>query len=288
MNDFDPERYRQESVEQWDAAAAGWTRRAEQMRRFAAPVAQWLLDALDLKPGQRVLDLAAGVGDVGLLAAEQVGPGGHVVIADQAERMLAGARQRAEELGVGNVELKRLDAEWIDLPLGAVDAIACRFGVMLMADPDAALRECRRVLRPGGRLAFAVWDSPARNPWASAPAMVLSERGLMSVPAPAPGVFRPGMFALADAEGLAERVAEAGFTEIETQAVALTRRHEDFEDFWETTLDMSPGFHDAVMSCPPTEIHQIKEAVEQALEPFTAADGSMEIPASALVCRAEA
>lgn len=288
MSDFDPQRYRQDSVEQWEAAAAGWSRRAEQMQVFAAPVTERLLDALRLTPGQRVLDLAAGLGHVGLEAAQRVAPGGSVVIADQAEAMLQAARERAEQLGIANVEFKRVDAEWIDLPLSSVDAIACRFGLMLMADPGAALGECRRVLRSGGRIAVAVWDSPARNPWASAPGMVLTERGLMQMPTPEPGGFRPGMFALADPDGLAERLQDAGFTDVAVESVAFARAHAGFEDFWESSLDMSPGFHDAVMSCPPTEIEQIKESVAASLEPFTAPDGSLEIPAASLVASAEA
>ena len=288
MSDFDPQQYRQDSVEQWEAAAPGWSRRAEQMQQFASPVTDWLLDALELKPGQRVLDLAAGLGHVGLEAARRVAPGGSVVIADQAEAMLRAARERAERLGIANVEFKRIDAEWIDLPLGGLDAIACRFGLMLMADPGAALGECRRVLRSGGRIAVAVWDSPARNPWASAPSMLLAERGLMQMPTPQPGGFRPGMFALADPEGLAERLEDAGFTEVAVESLPLVRAHDDFEDFWETSLDMSPFFHDAVMSCPPTEIEQIKESIAASLAPFTAADGSLEIPAASLLARGEA
>lgn len=288
MNDFDPDAYRAQSVEQWDAAASGWSRHREQTQAFLQPVAQWLLDALELSPGERMLDLAAGLGDLGLLAADHVGSSGSVVIGDQSESMLAAARERIAELGLENVEAKRIDAEWIDLEVGSVDAIACRFGLMLMADPDAALRECRRVLAPAGRIALAVWDAPARNPWAAAPGMVLSERGLVQILQPQPGGFRPGVFALADAEGLRERMQGAGFTQVEVESLPLTRVHDDFEDFWETTLDMAAGFHDAVMSCPPSEIEQIKDAVAQSLAPFTAADGALEIPASALAARAEA
>ncbi len=84
--------------------------------------------------------------------------------------MLEGARARALELGLSNIEFKVLNAEWIDLPLASVDAVLCRWGYMLMADPAAALAETRRVLRPGGRVALAVWDALEANPWALLPA----------------------------------------------------------------------------------------------------------------------
>jgi ubiquinone/menaquinone biosynthesis C-methylase UbiE len=160
------EEQRRASRERWEAAASGWVRNQAQVRAFSAPVTQWLLDALALQPGQRVLELAAGVGETGLLAAELVQPFGEVIISDQAEAMLAAARERASELGARGVEFKVLNAEWIDLPVASVDAVVCRWGYMLMADPLAALTEARRVLRPGGRLSLAVWDSAERNPWA--------------------------------------------------------------------------------------------------------------------------
>src|SRR6476646_7429751 len=112
--------------------------------------------------------------------------------------MLDGAGSRAQELGLANVEFQVLDAEWIDLPLASVDAVLCRWGYMLMADPGAALTETRRVL--------AVWDTPAENPWFSLPAAELRERGLANA---APG---PGPFALADRGALEELLAQAGVT----------------------------------------------------------------------------
>ena len=126
-----------------------------------------MVAAIDPQPGQRVLELAAGMGETGMLAAELVAPVGGVVISDQAEAMLEGARRRAQELSLSNLEFQVLNAEWIDLPLASIDAVLCRWGFMLLADPGAALAECRRVLRPGGRLALAVWDRIEANPWAS-------------------------------------------------------------------------------------------------------------------------
>lgn len=287
MSAFDPEQHRQQSIEQWEAAAAGWARRREELKAIAQPVAERLIGMLDLQGGEQVLDLAAGLGDAGLVAAEHVGANGRVLISDQAEAMLDAARQQAQELGLHNVDVRRIDAEWIDLPLSSMDAIVCRWGLMLMADPDAALRECRRVLRPGGRLALAVWDVPARNPWASAPAMVLADHGLMPQSAPQPDVFQPGVFSLCDREALEERISGAGFTGVSVETLALTREHESFEEFWEMTLDMSASVHNAVMSCPQSEIEQIKEAVQESLMPFTGADGAMEIPAVTLLACAE-
>lgn len=289
---FDSERHRQASLAEWEGAAPGWERRQAQMREFSQPVSEWLLHALALQPGEKVLDVAAGIGETGLLAAQQVGRDGSVILADQAEAMLAAARRRADQLQVGNVETKCLNAEWLDLEVGTLDAILCRWGFMLMADPDAALRECRRVLRPGGRIALAVWGAQEENPWASLPTRALIELGV--VPAPVrPTVEQrsrhvPGMFSLASPLLLAQRLQDAGFLEVSVERVQLSRRHESFEDFWETTLDMSPTVHDAVMGEREPEIERIKLAVQEALQPFADDDGSLRLPGLALLASASA
>ncbi len=284
---FDAEAHRRSSLEGWEAAASGWVRRRELVRELGAPVSDWLLDAIDPQPGERVLELAAGLGEIGMLAAERVAPGGSVIISDQAEAMLEGARERTAELGLENVEFKALNAEWIDLPLASVDAVICRWGYMLMADPATALGETRRVLRPGGRLALAVWDSVQANPWALLPAQELRERGLAAPEdpsAPPP----PGPFALGSAERVAELLGDAGFAEGRVEALELTRRHDSFEELWESTLDLSRVFHDAVLARPEDEIEQIKQALAERFAPFAAADGSLAIPGRTLVAHASA
>ncbi len=286
---FDADAHRQASLESWEAAAPGWVRRQELIREFAAPVSHRMIDLLALHPGQRVLELAAGLGETGMLAAELVAPLGGVVISDQAEALLEGARQRALALGLSNIEFQVLDAEWIDLPFASVDAILCRWGYMLLADPAAALAEARRVLRPGGRIALAVWDALASNPWALLPGQELVERGL--APAPAPGEHgepRPGPFALGDAERVRELLEQAGFVEVEVQTLQLDRHHTSFAELWETTLDLSAGFHDAVLSRPASEIAEIERSLAARFEPYTAADGTLEVPGRTLVAAASA
>ena len=292
---FDANAYRDASLQGWEDAASGWVRRQRLLREFGAPVSHWMVDAIAPQPGDRVLELAAGLGETALLAAELVAPMGGVVISDQAEAMLEGARARSAELGLSNVEFQVLNAEWIDLPVASVDAVLCRWGYMLMADPAAALAETRRVLRPGGRLALSVWDAIEQNPWALLPARELIERGL----APAPGSARvelaqgpsrpsPGPFALASSERLAELLADAGFDEVRVEAMDIPRRQASFDELWEVTLDLSRSFHDAVLERPAAEIEEIRRSLRERFAPYTAGDGTLTIPGRVLLARARA
>jgi SAM-dependent methyltransferase len=281
---FDANAHRDASLQGWEEAASGWVRSQELMREFGAPVSHWLIDAVAPQPGQRVLELAAGLGETGLLAAELVAPVGGAIISDQAEAMLAGARERAAALGLSNVEFKVINAEWIDLPVASVDVVLCRWGYMLMADPAAALGETRRVLSSGGRVAFAVWDAIEHNPWAALPGAELRERGLTASPTRG----TPGPFALGDPERVRELLAQSGFDDWRVQTLDLHRRHASFAEFWETTLDLSRAFHDAILERPQAEIQQIQAAVRARLAPYENAAGALDIPARTLVASASA
>jgi SAM-dependent methyltransferase len=269
-------------AEYWETAAAGWTRHQDFFRRFSAPVSQWLVDAVAPTPGQRLLELAAGIGDTGFLAAPKLAPGGLLICSDRAEAMLAAARARAVEVGCDNVEFKVLDGEWIDLPVADVDGVICRWGYMLMDDPAAALRETRRVLRPEGRVALAAWDALAQNPWAGVPGAVLRDRGLSEPAAP----DAPGPFVLGDPERLTALLHEAGFAEVTVEAIDLVEEQPDFDSFFDTRLDLSPAFHDAVMSQPAAVIAEIRADLEARLAPYASEAGELAIPGRTLVASA--
>src|SRR4051794_30565373 len=114
---------RQESLDRWEAMATGWKAARADFQHIVEPVSHWMIEAIHPQPGHRVLELAAGLGDTGLLAAELVAPGGSVLITDGTEGMVAAATERAQEVGATNVELRTMQAEWIDLPTASVDSV---------------------------------------------------------------------------------------------------------------------------------------------------------------------
>jgi SAM-dependent methyltransferase len=254
------------------------------MREATAPVSRWLVEAVHPQPGHRVLEVAAGQGETGFLAAEAVLPGGTVLSSDRSEGMLESARARAAELGLDNVEFRALDAEWLDVPTASLDGVLCRWGVMLLVDRGAALHEMRRVLRPGGRLALAVWGPPETNQWAAIPARTLMDRGL--VPAPEPG--SPGMFELADEAVLHDLIAGAGFTDVEIEPIDFEYAHPSFDDWWETHVDLSAVSAEAIAGLASEEDDALRADLRGRLAPFLRDDGSLVLPARAVGAAASA
>jgi SAM-dependent methyltransferase len=271
----------------WERVSSGWGRRADRLREWGLPVSIWMIDHLGLVPGQRLLELAAGPGDTGFLAAELIAPGGILVSSDASESMLGVARERAAAQGISNVEFQRLELEWIDLPTASVDAILCRWGVMLTVDPATALRECRRVLRPGGRIALAVWDVPRVNPWMTLLQRTIVEGGFAPAgPAPPPG--EPGPFALAEPGALEALLGDTGFLDRVVERVALARRYASVAEWLEETADVSMMFAEVWARLSEPERAELTGSLASAATEFEAAGGGLVLPGSSLVAVAQA
>jgi SAM-dependent methyltransferase len=281
---MDAEAYRADSRERWEAAAPGWDRYREALLRDTMEVSRWMLDAAGLQPGHTVLELAAGTGDTGLMAAELVAPGGKAIITDGAEAMVAAARERAKEVGATNVELRTMEAEWIDLPAASVDAVLSRFGYMLLADPEAALRETRRVLRPGGRVALSAWDAAEHNPWLTRIGAVLIERGLVEREPPG----SPGPLAFGAPGRIEELLDAAGFDDVEVQPLDLELHAGSVDEWWDHAVATSGRFSRVVAGLSPAEHYEVRDAVDAAYAEFVRPDGSVAIPGRALVAAASA
>jgi SAM-dependent methyltransferase len=269
--------YRRASYETWDAMALGWEARRVELDAFTAPVREWLVRELDPRPGETLLELAAGTGETGFEAAVVVGDAGRLISTDFTPAMVAAGRRRAEALGLTNVEHRVMDAEAIDLGDASVDGVLCRFGLMLMTSPAAALAEIRRVLRPRGRLVLAVWRGPLENPWASLAGGMLVGRGLL----PAPEPDEPGMFALADEERLRDLLRDAGFETVRTADVATWWRFGDVTEYVQVTLDVGGRFQAAWNEAADDERAALLEDLHVAFAPFEV-PGGYELPGVAL------
>lgn len=199
----------------WDLAAADYEALwAEQL----APAQDALLQRAALAPGERVLDVACGTGLVTLAAARAVGRAGHALGVDLSERMVEAARARALASGVEPVTFARMDAERLDLSEASIDVALCALGLMYLPEPEAALRELRRVLRPGGRLVAAVWGERARCGWA--PLFEIVDAEVRSEVCPL-------FFRLGQGDTLARLAADAGFGAIHLQRIVTTMDYAD-------------------------------------------------------------
>ena len=263
------DQYRRESLENWATAAPAWERHRDFTWQASRAVGERLVAALAPQEGQTILEVAAGPGDTGFAAAALVGERGRLISTDFSPEMVEIARRRAAELGIRNVEFRVMDAERMDLEDHSVDGVLCRWGYMLMADPEAALRETRRVLRPGGRVAFSVWGPQERNPWAVAIGRVMIERGHM----PPPDPTAPSMFALGDRARIREVVTAAGFGEPEIEDVDVSWLYADFEEYWRVTTEMGAKLAQALTELDEEERRAVRGAAQQAVEPYRSNGG---------------
>lgn len=210
MAPFDPLAFKKDERERWRRRAPQWVAREEQSRRWGAAVSERLLALAELAPGQRVLDLATGTGDPALAAAQRVAPG-QVVGVDLTTAMVHNARSKVLVQGTANAHFMVMDAEALAFAAGSFDAVLCRYGLMFLPDGAGALRQVRRILKPGGRLAACVWGPPERNLFFSLPVAIVNRH--VAVPRPE----QPNPFSLASPEKLAGLLRAAGFADVEVE-----------------------------------------------------------------------
>ena len=278
---MDVSEYRRASRAVWEAMAAGWDARHADLEEQGRPVTERMLSVLEPRPGETLLELAAGTGIVGFAAARLVGRRGRVIMSDFAEAMVALARGRGGDLGLENLDYRVLDAERLDLSDASIDGVLCRWGYMLMGDPSAAVAETRRVLAPGGRAVCAVFAEAARNPWASVAGGLLVERGAMQPPAPG----TPGIFALSDPNRLERLFAQAGLGTVHVDEVAFEFRFADADDYWEFLTEAAGAISIVLTRLGADGRRGFRAALPAVLEPFGEGSGHR-FPAVCLVARA--
>jgi SAM-dependent methyltransferase len=265
----------------WSAVAAGWGFHADYVEMRGSEVTQVMLDRVRPQPGERVLELACGAGDVGIAAARRVEPGGEVVLSDVAPAMTAIAAARVVDTGLANVAVRELDLERIDEPDVSYDVVVCREGLMFAIDPAAAAREIRRVLRPDGRVAIAVWGPRARNPWLG---LVFDAVGAQTgSPVPPPGV--PGPFSLGDVELVGSLLRMAGLRDVRVTELATPLRAASFDEWRERTSALAGPLAKVLAGLPEDAIAALRARLHEAVSPYETAAG-IEIPGVTLIASA--
>ncbi len=259
--------------------APTWEKRRARIEEYSTPVRRWMLRELDPHAGDTLLELAAGVGDTGFEAAKVVGRSGRLITSDFSPAMLDAARRRGDELGLGNVEYRVINAEHITLEDDSVDGALCRFGYMLMPDPAAALAETRRVLRPAGRVALAVWGAMEHNPWLAIAGITLGRRGHIPPPPPPPA---PGPFSMASAERVEGLVRDAGFTQVRIERVDGGFAVADADDYLDLIGDTAGPVGLALQELGDDDRAAVRDDVDDALQRFVVDRGGYELPCVAL------
>ncbi len=271
---FDPQEYKAQQREGWSAAAAGWKRWWHVLEGGAQPVSDRLVEQAALTPGHKVLDVATGIGEPAITAARRVQPGGRVVALDLAPGMLAIARERAAALGLDNVAFYEGDAESLDLEERDFDAALSRWGLMFLPELERALRGIGERLKPGGRLAAAVWGPPEEVPLLSIAMRAVMET--LALPPPPPET--PGPFRLADPEVLKRAFETAGFADVTIEPLTVTFEFDSPEAYVRFQQEVSTPVRTVVEEQPPERQEAVWEAMRTALGPYTTPEGRVRLP----------
>jgi ubiquinone/menaquinone biosynthesis C-methylase UbiE len=278
-----PDEIRANVHQMWAGVATRWGEHADYVDARGAQVTDALLELTRPQPDERVLELACGAGGVGLAAAERVGPAGEVVLSDVVAEMTAIAERRAAARGLGNVCARVLDLEAIAEPDGSYDVVVVREGLMFALDPVQAASEIRRVLRPGGRVAVAVWGPRERNPWLGVVFDAVS--ALTGAQVPPPGV--PGPFALDDADRLAGILAGVGLEDVAVTELPVPLRAASFEEWWSRTTAIAGPLASRLAALPEPARQALRVRLQEDTRPYLTADG-LEIPGVTLLASGRA
>jgi SAM-dependent methyltransferase len=265
----------------WDSSQAAdiWRQGAARRMEVLAHATERLLDAAALRPGMRLLDVAAGTGDQTLLAAQRVGPTGSILATDISAAMLAGAEQNFLQAGLTNITTLVSDAAGLELAESEFDAAICRFGLMFVTDLPQALSRIHRALKPGARFAALVWAVRAQNPWMGVQIDVLSEIG--HPPAPDASVLQA--MSLGEPGKLQAALSAAGFHDVHSSTVPTPRTFESVADAMNTMQSASPAQAELLRQLSPGERDRYLAALRTRLAAFAGPNGAVDIPGEAIL-----
>ena len=262
------EAFKQRVRAQYDAIAKSWHRWTPVMSAQYAPATELMLDLARLRPGDHVLDIAAGDGYQSIAAAERVGPTGHVLAIDISGEQLRYAAAAAREVGVEHLETRVMDAENLDLPDASMDAVLCQFGLMFFPDVDRGLREMLRVLKSGSWAALVIFAAGGTHESDVVESIVRRRVGT------APSAPVRGSGATLGAPGaLKQRLEAAGFQTVESHVLLVPFRLPSAADAVEYIRDLHPTLTELLAPLAADERDAVWREVEKGLASFVGANG---------------
>lgn len=257
--------------------AAAWERWLPKREAAAHPVSRRLLDAAQIRPGSKVLDIGTGIGEPAITAARVVGDRGYVIGTDVSPAMVELARKRAERERVSNARFLLSDG-LADVPDGPYDAVVSRWGMMFFADLDKVLGGVCALLRPGGSFATATWGKPQEVPQISLPMAFMTATG-----SPPPDIAG-GPFALHDAVDLERRLRAAGFANVSSEPFEVVYVYAAPGEYFNQVADMTPPLSAHLAHLDESARATFRQAVEERVaQRFSTADGTIRIPNRALI-----
>lgn len=265
---------RDKEQQQWDSVAAGWKKWWRTIENDAQHVSKRMLELAEVGPGQRVLDIATGIGEPALMAASRVGPAGRVVATDISSQMLDIARERASASGLMNVEFIEADVARLDFPDGSFDAVLCRWGVTSLPDTSNTLIAIRRMLTPGGSFATSIWEAgPKGRPMAGIAAAVAQE--MFDLPSP-----RSADPSLSGSAGnaLEKEMIHAGFADVRVEEMTMALEFSSAEECTQYLMDVSPEFSALLCDKSPAQQAEYQQRLAGKLRQYVMIDGSVRIP----------
>ncbi|HEX2359231.1 MAG TPA: methyltransferase domain-containing protein [Solirubrobacterales bacterium] len=269
----DPGEFRAGQRTQWDSAATGWRKWSELIDSAASGISERLVELAGVKPGSRVLDIAAGYGEPALTAAELAGPEGSVVATDISAEMLAYGRERAAAAGLENIEFVEADASSLDFPEDSFDAALSRFGIIFEPDGEGAAARVRGFLRPGGKMAIASWGLPEQVPFLAIPMKTVMER--LEVPPPPPGT--PGPLSRPTPEAIGGLLEGGGFSDVEVEEAEVTFEWSSPEEFTTFIQEIAPPIIAMIEPHPADVQKQAWEAITEAARGAAGDDGAVRL-----------
>jgi enediyne biosynthesis protein CalE5 len=258
---------------QWGTAAKGWHDWQELIYSVTAPVSERLVEMAGIKPGDRVLDVAAGSGEPALTAARVAGPEGHIVATDISPDMLAYGRERAEAAGIDNVEFVEKDASSLDFPPETFDAALSRWGIIFEPQAEAAAARIRGFLKPGARMAISSWGPAERSPLLGIPMRTVMTR--LNISPPPPGT--PGPLSRPTPEAISAVLEGGSFSDVEVDELELVFEWDSPEDFARMTREIAPPITALMANHPPEVQDETWAAIAEAASEHADADGKLRL-----------